>query len=494
MKAKEKPIEKSADLIDMEEAIGLLKTTRQTFYRWLRSGKFKGMKVGRQWRFYREDIERFLKGEEPRIEVSGSLKPLAAALGQRLAEAGKPLKPAEGTPTVEQVVNLMIKAAIALRASDLHLEMQAVADGDSPRGALRFRIDGVLQVAAEFEGGLLRPLIERWKVMGAANVLETRVPQDCRIKLSLDGQLMDIRACFIPATLGEALTARFLDPKRGPLTLDRMRFAPRDRQAVDRFLALPWGLMVVSGPTGSGKTTALYACLQQCVRPEIKVMSVEDPVEYILPGVIQMQVRAADGLTYSAALRSIMRSDPDVVMIGELRDKESMVMAQQMALTGHLVMTVMHTQNAAQVLTRMVEAGSDPFNVAGSVKLIVGQRLARSLCKACSVESRPSPEELKRAKELAEAGGLGWEALPKTFRQAKGCAECRQTGYRGRTVIAEALEVTPAIVTALHQGASAGELQAVAVKQGMTTLAADGIRRAAAGETTLDEIFRMLPG
>jgi type II secretory ATPase GspE/PulE/Tfp pilus assembly ATPase PilB-like protein len=230
------------------------------------------------------------------------------------------------------------------------------------------------------------------------------------------------------------------------------------------------------------------------VKPQIKVMSVEDPVEYILPGVTQIQVRVAEGVTFSAALRAIMRSDPDVVMVGEIRDLETLRVAQQMALTGHLVLSTMHTQNAAQALKRMVDVGGDAFLAADATKLILAQRLLRKVCPACGRSAKPSPGSLARAVDLARAGGLKEDIAKGTFKKTQGCAECRQTGYRGRTVMAEALVMTPEIAAALQQGVPPEEIQAIAVRQGMTTMAADGIRRAAAGETTLEEVFRILPG
>ncbi len=489
---KERKAEAGAELVDMEEAIALLKTTRPTFYRWLRSGKFKGMKVGRQWRFYKADIERFLKGEGPRIDLPGSLKPLLAALEKRLAEAGKPLTAPLDGPEDLQAAMLMILTGSLLRASDLHLDPQVKAGGAERIARLRYRIDGVLHTIAEFDLPLLKPVVERWKIMGNANVHEAKVPQDCRIQLNVGGRPLDMRVCFVPSCLGEAMTARFLDGATPLLALDKIPYAPRDKELLTRFLDLPWGLMLVTGPVGSGKTTVLYACLNHCVKPEIKVMSVEDPVEYMLPGVTQIQVRPAEGLSFPAALRSIMRCDPDVVMIGELRDRESLAVAQQMALTGHLVMSTLHTQNTVQALRRMVDIGTDPFVVADATKLVVGQRLVRRLCAACSREEKLPVETLARAKAWATQGGVAWESLPRKFRKAVGCPECRQTGYRGRTVIAEVMEITFPISEALRNNAPAEELQALAVKQGMTTLAADGIRRAAAGETSLDEVFRVI--
>ena len=377
-----------------------------------------------------------------------------------------------------------------MRASDLHIEPHTDAAGQRV-ARVRCRVDGVLHTLAEFDIRLLRPIVERWKIMGSCDIHETRLPQDGRVVVTTRGRQLDLRLCFVPASTGESITVRFLDSSAVLLSLDRIEFSARDKERLLRLLEAPWGLLVVSGPTGSGKTTVLYSCLMHCTRPEVKVMSVEDPVEYTLPGVTQIQVRPADGLNFPAALRAVLRSDPDVIMIGEISDLESLEVAQQSALTGHLVMTVLHAGEAAAALQRMVEMGAAPFLVADATKLVQSQRLVRKLCKACSRPCRPAPDLLARAHDLARAGGLNWDELPANYREAAGCPECRMTGYRGRTVIAETLEVTPAIRAAICRHASVEELRALAVKEGMTTFVADGIRRAAQGQTTLEEVLRV---
>jgi len=479
----------------MAEAIALLKTSRPTFYRWVRSGKLRGMKVGRQWRFQRADLDRFLKGEEPRIALPTGMGPLLSTMREKLAGAGAdallPEQTARDQSEDRQAVGLMIALGLHLRASDIHLEPLSNGPDDAV-AVLRYRVDGVLHTLAEFDVRLLRPIVERWKIMGDADIHETKRPQDCRIVVTLGGRSIDLRVCIVPVCRGEALTARVLDAAAVRLSLADMGFPPADYERVTRFLERPWGLLVVTGPTGSGKTTVLYACLNQCAKPGVKVMSVEDPVEYILPWATQMQVRTQFGLTFPAALRAVLRSDPDVILVGEIRDRESMLIVNQSALTGHLVMTTLHTEDAASALKRMVDIGGDPFVVADATKLVTSQRLVRRLCQACSKPTQPAAAMVRRAAALAKAGELDWDSLPKAFRAPAGCEQCRQTGFRGRMAVYETLEVTPAIGVALRQGASVDDLRAIAVGEGMTTFVADGIRRAAGGQSALDEVLRVV--
>jgi len=484
---KSQPERAADELLDMEQAIALLKTTRPTFYRWLRAGKIKGMKAGRQWRFYRADVERFIKGQEPRIELVADIQPLIDALAVKLAAVGGKKIGADAGEPVAKAVNLMIRLGLAMCASDFHLESQT--DGQNSQLHLRYRVDGVLHTALTCDVRLLPAIIEQWKRLGHCDVNVKNVPQDGRIQVDVDNERPDLRLCFIPTVLGENLTARFLRASQVQLNLDRLPYSPRDRATLRRYLQAPSGIIFCTGPTGSGKTTTLYACLQEVTKPSVKVMSVEDPVEYLLPGVTQVPVNQNVGLTFSRILRSFLRSDPDVIMIGEMRDLDTLHIAVQASLTGHLVLTTLHTDDAAGALTRIMDIGLPPFLVADTARLVVAQRLVRVLCRECSVAAEPTQEQLAQAQVLAQQGGLDWTTLPHQFRKAVGCAKCAQTGYRGRTTITEMLEVTPALGAAVRQGARADELRALAIKEGMITMSADGIAKAAAGTTTLDEVL-----
>ena len=487
------PAEKGDELIDMNEAIDLLKTTRPTFYRWLRSGKIKGMKVGRQWRFTRGDIERFLKGQAPRVDLPADIGPLIGTLQKELAELGGKDRTPEDYADVRHAVTLMIQLGDAMKASDIHLSPHLPEGARRAVASLRYRVDGVLHQKAEIDIRLLPAIVERWKYMAACDVTEKVLSQDGRILIELDGgKDLDLRVNFLPASLGEMVTVRILDRSAVSLDLSRIDYAPGDREKLLEAVRSPWGLICVTGPTGSGKTTVLYSCLTEVAGPHVKTMSIEDPVELQLPWATQVPVRESAGMTFDRAVRAILRSDPDVILIGEIRNFETLMVAHQAALTGHLILTTLHANEAALALKRMVDIGSPPFVVADSTRLVLSQRLARRLCRECASDAEPEAARIEQVRELAAAGGLDWNALTPTWKKPVGCPKCGKTGYRGRTVIAEVLEVTPEIGRALREGASVDELRRIAVSQGMTTMAADGVRRAAKGDTTLDEVMRVL--
>jgi general secretion pathway protein E len=474
----------------MNQAIQMLKTTRPTFYRWLRSGRLKGMKVGRQWRFYRADIERFLKGQGPRIELAADIGPLLAELSEQVTNCGASLPKHENGNDAMAAVRLMLHLTVAAGASDLHLSAQS--DGIH----VRLRLDGVLHPAAVYDARLHGAIVEGWKSLMGCDVHQTALPQDGRAVTETDagGEPVDLRANFLPAHGGEAVTVRVLRPDDVHLTFERLDFTPRDEALLRRCLDMPSGLVLCTGPTGSGKTTTLYTCFKHLIRPEVKVMSIEDPVELQLDGAVQVQVQPKIGLTFPVAIRSCFRGDPDVIMVGEVRDPETANLCVQMALTGHLVLTTLHTQDAATGLARLVEIGVPAFVAADATRLVVAQRLVRRLCPACSKADTPAESLLRQAAQRARAGGLDWDGLAASWRGPVGCRECRFTGYSGRSLIGEALEVTPEIGSALRRGATVGELRTIAIGQGMTTLAAHGLRRAAAGQTSLAEVFAVVPG
>jgi excisionase family DNA binding protein len=480
------------DLLDMEQAIALLKTTRPTFYRWLRSGKLRGMKVGRQWRFYRADVEGFMKGEEPRIALPADIAPFIRDLEKKLVELGGKSPPDDGELPVVRAVSLMVLVASVMKASDLHLTAHTEPGRVENVGVFRCRVDGVLQVVVTFDIRLLPALVERWKIMANCALHVNDKPQDGRVMIQVGGQPLDLRVNFLPAITGEAVTARVLERARVVLDLAQMAYAPRDRAKNLQALKAPAGMVVVTGPVGCGKTTTLYACLNQLGGPHSKIVTVEDPVEYVLPWATQIRIRPESGVTFTNALRAVQRSDPDVIMIGEIRDRDTLQIAQQAALTGHLVLTTLHTNDAADALKRMLDIGSEPFIIAESTRLIVAQRLIRRLCPECAVAAAPMPDQVELLDRLGREHGFDWHALGNNFRKPVGCPACARTGFCGRHVIAEALEVTPEIGRLLRDKSPADVIRQKAVEQGMTTMMAHGVQRAARGETSLTEVFCVL--
>jgi len=479
------------EIISMNDAIEILKTTRSTFYRWLRSGKIKGMKVAHQWRFYRKDIESFLKGQELRIDLPMSIQPLISRLREYADQSGIKNLP-ESDDELTQAINLMIHLAIKMRVSDIHLAPHIKERGLESIAVLRYRIDGVLHTIADIDVRLLPAIVEKWKSMASCDVHEKEKPQDGRILTEIDNKQIDLRASFLPTGLGESITVRIFDQHVTQVKLEDIDYAPHDRERLLRAIESPNGMIIISGPTGSGKTTVIYACLNHISSPERKTMTVESPIEYYMPWIVQVPVNLDAGVTFPIALRSILRSDPDVIGIMEIRDLETLEIAQQCALTGHLVISQMHAGEAVRVLNRMVGMGAEPFIIGESTKLIVCHRLVRKLCPFCNEEQNPPADILEKAEKLAFANGLDWNQLQKTFHSPVGCAKCGNTGYRGRNVIAETLEMTPEITIALGQNASIEELQSIAIKQGMTSIAADGLKRASMGMIPLSEVLRVL--
>ncbi|MCD4656172.1 MAG: GspE/PulE family protein, partial [Planctomycetes bacterium] len=448
-------------LIDMDAAIEMLKTSRTTFYRWLRAGKIKGMKLGRQWRFYQEDIKRFLKGESPKVELRADIAPLVKVLTKRIEKLGAKDPSKADVDELQRTVNLMILLGVLMRASDIHIAPHLNDSGNETVSTIRFRIDGILHTIAEFDNRLLQPIIEKWKTMAACDINEEIRPQDGRILIelseqvenqNLSGKRVDIRVSFLLSGLGESLTARILDSSSISLGLDKIEYSKTGMQKLKNSIHAPWGLVVVTGPTGSGKTTVLYSCLNEITNPKIKTMTVEDPIEYFLPLAIQTSVNQKAGITFTSALRSVLRSDPDVILVGEIRNLESLQLAMQCALTGHLVLTALHANDAATALFRMVKIGVDSFVIADAVKLILSQRLIRKLCPYCSEEKMPNKSKLEIIKSYAKTQNFDWDSIDKKFREPVGCPKCA-FGFKGRTVAAEMLEVTSKIGEALRNGA-----------------------------------------
>jgi general secretion pathway protein E len=414
--------------------------------------------------------------EEPPADDKGDLLVLAeeeATIDDLRALANQ-------TPVIK-LVNLLILEALRARASDVHLE----AGSDGLR--VRYRIDGVLHDVSNPPRQYQAAVVSRVKIMAALNIAERRLAQDGRIRLRLSDRDLDLRVSITPTLHGESVVLRILDRSGsgGVRDLAELGMPEQLHGEFEALVRQPHGIILVTGPTGSGKTTTLYGALNRLNQSGVKIVTVEDPVEYQMAGATQIPVNAKIGLTFAAALRSILRHDPDIIMVGEMRDREAAEIAIQAALTGHLVFSTLHTNDAPGGVTRMVDMGIESYLVAATVLGILAQRLVRMVCDACAEDIRPDEDVLATV-----AAGQVKFANPR-FRRGRGCEVCAGTGYRGRTGLYELMPMTPSLREAVVQGASLAQLRTIAEARGMTSLRANGWVKACEGVTTLEEVMRL---
>ncbi len=383
-----------------------------------------------------------------------------------------------------RLVNSIIFQAAEDGASDIHVEPQ---EDDL---VVRYRIDGVLHVAHHIPKRLASGVTTRLKVLGKLDIAERRKPQDGRISLNAAaaGRMLDIRVATLPTVEGEAVTMRLLDKSRDVPTLEALGLSERMSEQMEAILARPTGALLVTGPTGSGKSTTLYAALNAIRRPEINIITVEDPVEYRLGGVKQVQINPRAGLTFATALRSIVRSDPDVIMVGEIRDGETALISIEAALTGHFVLSTLHTNDAPAAITRLAEMGVEPFLTGAAVSAVLAQRLARKLCPHCAEPYTPTYEELQGLR-LSEDMAAALDGA--SFRRRRGCARCGQTGYRGRVGVFQLLSMSERLEQLAAEKAPREEIERAAVEEGMRTMWEDGVGKVAAGITSVEELARV---
>jgi len=392
-------------------------------------------------------------------------------------EEQAPSAVADDAPVVK-LINAILTDAVKRGASDIHIEP---FEHDI---RVRYRVDGSLSEVMKPPLKLKAALTSRIKIMASLNIAERRVPQDGRIKLKMGKRVIDYRVSTCPVLFGEKIVMRILD--KGNLTLDLSKFGfePKAEDDLMKAILNPYGMVLVTGPTGSGKTTTLYSALSRVNTIDVNVMTAEDPVEYNLPGINQVLVRNEIGMTFAAALKAFLRQDPNIIMVGEIRDIETGGIAIKAALTGHLVLSTLHTNDAPSTVTRMIDMGIEPFNVSSAVNLIVAQRLVRRICKECKAEVVYSPEELKALGTTA----ADWEGI--TFYKGKGCDTCGGSGYKGRAGLYEVMSMSAELRRQILRGSSTAELQEQAVKDGMLTLRMDGIQKIKKGITTLDEVVK----
>jgi type IV pilus assembly protein PilB len=393
----------------------------------------------------------------------------------------------DGTATetdapIIKLCSLIIVEGYKNNASDIHLEPL------EKRFRVRYRIDGVLHEVDSPPKRLQSAIISRMKIMAHMKISEKRSPQDGRIQVNIGGRELDLRVSSIPTEHGESIVMRILDKQNLALGLPQLGFFSDDQKTFDSLINLSDGIILVTGPTGSGKTTTLYACLSQINKPDRKIITVEDPVEYQMSGINQVQVEKDIKFTFSAALRSILRQAPNIVMIGEIRDYETASIATEAALTGHLVFSTLHTNDAPSAVTRLLDIGVKPFLVASSVRAIMAQRLVRSICPQCKEDFVASQSD------LAFLGALGASLVDSPLYKGRGCSKCSLTGYKGRKGLFEIFRITDEVQHLIFDKESAIELRAKARENGMRTLREDGVRKVLAGVTTVEEVMRVTMG
>ncbi|SEI86590.1 GspE/PulE family protein [Demequina mangrovi] len=418
-------------------------------------------------------IDRYCRSDAELQNLQGEIGDESDAVD--LSEMGSVI---EDDAPIVRFVNLLITQAIQDRASDIHIEP---AEADV---RVRYRIDGVLHEMQRAPKSTQNGMISRIKIMADMDIAERRKPQDGRLSVTHQGRKVDLRVACLPTVWGEKIVMRILDNSTATMALEDLGLREANQELYRESYTKPYGMILVTGPTGSGKSTTLYATLNQVSRPEINVITVEDPVEYRIPGINQVQVNPKAGLTFAGALRSILRADPDVVLLGEIRDGETAQIAIEAALTGHLVLSTLHTNDAPSAITRLTEMDIEPFLVGSAVDCVVAQRLARRLCPKCKEEYTPGDAELER---------FSWEgsSVP-TLMRPVGCSSCSQTGYRGRLALHEIMPVNEEIERLAVARASSAEIALEARAAGMQTLIEDGWAKVMDGSTSVEELLRVV--
>jgi len=426
------------------------------------------------------EIELALDRLYAKSEDEAEEEDFAAGLGEVSEDDIEHLKDLASEAPVIRMVNQIVQHAVESRASDIHIEPF------EDELKVRYRVDGILKEVDSPPPRSTAAVISRIKIMSKLNIAERRLPQDGRIPLRVQGKELDLRVSTVPTMFGESVVMRLLDKESVRFDFDALGFDGSPRERLGTILDMPYGIFLVTGPTGSGKSTTLYTALSRLNTQERKIITVEDPVEYQLPGINQIQVKPQIGMTFAGALRSIVRQDPDIIMVGEMRDLETARIAVQSALTGHVVLSTLHTNDAASGVTRLLDMGVDDYLLTSTINGILAQRLVRRLCPHCRERYEPLPEVRLKFMRLRDR-----EAEDLFLYHPVGCEQCNDTGYRGRMVITEVLIMSDGIRQAVLSHATATEIQRQAIAEGMSTMYEDGLRKALDGRTTVEEVMRV---
>lgn len=390
---------------------------------------------------------------------------------------------------IAKAVKSIIENAVRQKASDIHIEPQEKLI------EIRYRIDGILKKKLTLPKNVLQSLVSRIKILSSLKIDETRLPQDGRIKMVLDSKEVDFRVSTLPTVTGEKVVMRILDTSSGIITLEQLGLVGRNYELIEEAIKKPHGMILVTGPTGSGKSTTLYAIIEKINSEGINIITLEDPVEYHIDGINQCQIKSEIGYTFASGLRSILRQDPDVIMVGEIRDTETAEMAVHSALTGHVVLSTLHTNSAAGAIPRFIDMGVEPFLIASSLNIVIAQRLVRKLCDECKKTYIPEPKlkaEIKKIiDKIPKNNKANIDSKSIKFFSPVGCNQCNQTGYKGRIGIFELLPATDKIKSMTIEEKADTEINDTAIKEGMTTMEQDGVLKALAGTTSLEEVWRV---
>ena len=393
---------------------------------------------------------------------------------------GDPLKAAEDLPIIK-VLDTILIYAVSERASDVHIEVQ------EKDVIIRFRVDGILRDIARLPRGIEVAIVARIKILSNLKIDEHRVPQDGRYKINADEEVIALRISIIPGFYGENVVMRVLHESARPLSLEELGVTGRNLELLRNNISKPHGMTLVTGPTGSGKTTTLYSVMNSFNAVKVKICTIEDPIEYGISRVTQIQVHPKVGLTFAAGLRSLLRHDPDIIMVGEIRDKETAEIAVHSALTGHLVLSTLHTNDAVGAIPRLLDMGVEDYLISSTVNVILAQRLVRKICNSCTVPYKPNQVIIDRFKKEYNI-----DLTNKKFYKGKGCNKCNMSGYSGRIGMYECLEVTDTIRESIAKKVSSADLFEQAVKEGMITMLQDGINKVQSGLTTIEEVLRVV--
>jgi excisionase family DNA binding protein len=495
-----RPAAEGEELLSLDEAVQFLSTSRPTLYRLLGQGDLKGLKVGRRWRFRKSDLVAYLE-RRPAAVASAPAEALEAELtffDEKLRRAGATTPQEEnelvdtGQRKTEYLARQIITLAVAVGSSDIHLE--PTRQGPEVYLLLRNRIDGLLHEIRRLPSGLHEALVGSLKQMAGMDLGERRLPQWGRVPFPYAGKSFELRVSSLPTLFGEAIVMRILDKSAQLLGLDRLGLSDHDRERVRSLIRQRNGFLVAAGPMGSGRTTLLYSCLQDVADAGRKTIIVDEVIEHVLPYTTPLQVNKRVGLTFDAALRALMGQDPDIILIGTIQDLPTLQRSQLMSLTGHLLLSHMTANSAVEGIQRLIDVGVEPIVLGRTLLGVVCQRLVRRICAGCkyAYPIPPSDDPLgSYIRDQAAAGGYEVPQDAMLFR-GRGCEQCRSSGYKGRIGLFEVLVANEALRGAILRGASAEELTASALENGMRTLMADGIRKAVEGETTVDEVLRVL--